>query len=112
MSLTRSQKASLHSDFRKDISSLIKNEIIKGMSSEEMKNAILNQVKQCIQSEINSIVKPLEEDLASIKYIVQLSVCSMRLLFTELLIFMVYACSFQLLVSFSYTHFILVLLFY
>ena len=37
------------------------------MSSEEMKNAILDQVKQCIQSELNSIVKPLEEYLASIK---------------------------------------------
>ena len=69
MSLTGSQKASLDSDFRKDISTctLIKDEIIKAMSSEEMKNAILNQVKQCIQSELNSIVKPLEEDLASIK---------------------------------------------
>ena len=67
MSLTRSQKASLDSEFRKGICSLIKDEIIKATSSEEMKNAILNQVNQCIQSELSSIVKPLEEDLGSIK---------------------------------------------
>ncbi|CAB3984075.1 Hypothetical predicted protein [Paramuricea clavata] len=67
MSVTRSHKALLDADFKNDISTLIKDEIIEVMNSEEMKSAISNQVKQLIKSELNSIVKPLEDDLASIK---------------------------------------------
>lgn len=69
MSVTRSSsyKASLDSDFKKELSSLIKDEIVKAMICDEMKNAISSQVKDLIQNELASIIKPLEEELVSVK---------------------------------------------